>query len=174
MKLGNAGALLVIGSGGIVSATSGSVQIFLGTGATGGGTLASSAPWSTSLSITLTGSLPTNIDASAGTISLNGTLSGTGGLQEIGSGVLVLGGTNTYGGGTTVAGGTLIATNNEAFLDGSNLTVGNAMAFAPVVPMSAPQAAAPVSPVPEPGTLALAAAGVLALVGLGLRRRKKA
>ena len=165
VKLGNAGALLVIGAGGIVSATSGSAQIFLGTGATGGGTLASSAPWSTALSITLTGSLPTNIDASAGTISLDGTLSSTGGLQEVGSGVLVLGGTNTYTGGTTVASGELIATNSEAIEDGTDLSVGAGLsAFGAVVPVQASGAAAAqaVATVPEPGALMLlAAAGTL-------------
>ena len=148
-------------------------RIFLGISSTGGGTLASSAPWSTTLAMSVTGSVPTNIDASAGTISLDGTISSTGGLKEIGSGVLVLGGTNTYTGGTTVAGGELIATNNEAIQDGTNVFVGNDLgAFGTIEPSAASlPAAGGTSPVPEPGTLALvAAAGAAVLV---LRRRER-
>jgi fibronectin-binding autotransporter adhesin len=172
VELGNAGSLLVIGSGGIVSASSGSIQVILGTG-TGGGTLASSAPWSTTVPLTLGGLLPTSIDASAGTISLDGTLSGGGGLKEIGSGLLVLGGTNTYTGGTTVASGELMATSNEAIEDGTNVFVGSDLgAFGTVVPSSTGlPTAGGTSPVPEPGTTALvAAAGAAALV---LRRRRR-
>jgi autotransporter-associated beta strand protein len=97
-------------------------------------------------------------------------------ITETGSGTLVLTGTGTftegpngYAGGEVVAGGTMIVTNPAAVADGSNLTVGNAGAFpAPVVPSSA------VSPVPEPGTIALAAAGAMMLLGFGVRRRRKA
>ncbi len=51
----------------------------------------------------------------------------------LGGGELVLSGSNTYSGGTTVSGGTLIATNCDALADGSDLTVGNPAAFAPLV-----------------------------------------
>ena len=171
VNLGDAGSLLTIGAGGIVSATSGTAQFNLGV-STGGGTLASSAPWSTTVPLTLGGSSPTIIDASAGTISLDGTLSGGGGLKEIGSGLLVLGGTNTYTGGTTVASGELIATNNEAIQDGTSVFVGNDLgAFGTIVPSAASflATAGATSPVPEPGTMALVAgAGAAVLV---LRRR---
>ncbi len=155
VALGNAGSRLVIGAGGIVSATSGSLQVLLGSG-----TLASSAPWSTTVPMTLNGLSATNIDASSGTINLGGSLSGAEGLQEIGSGVLVLSGTNVYLGGTTVASGTLIATNNEAFADGSNLTVGNAALFGTV--SEAPASPAAPAAVPEPATWALVAAAAIA------------
>ena len=63
VKLGDAGSLMVIGSGGIVAASSGSLQVLLGSG-----TLASSAPWSTTVPLTFNSGATTNIDASAGTI----------------------------------------------------------------------------------------------------------
>ncbi len=96
-------------------------------------------------------------------------------LAVTGSGTLVLSGTNTYTGGTTVSGnGTLILTNNEAVADGTSLAVGDpsllALLHAAVVP--APVAAATVTPVPEPGTLALLAAGAMA-AGWKIRRRRK-
>ncbi len=81
---------------------------------------------------------------------------------NVSGGSLTLSGTNTYTGGTTVDGGTLIVTNNEAIEDNSNLFVGNALTlFGGVIPAgtSVSQVASPAgAPVPEPGTLALAAA----------------
>ena len=82
-------------------------------------------------------------------------------------GTLTLSGTsNSYSAGTFVEDGTLIATNTGAIADGTNLTVGDAGQFpAPVIPAAAinggqSAAAPPVSPVPEPGALALLAAAV--------------
>jgi autotransporter-associated beta strand protein len=105
------------------------------------------------------------IDGTTQTISSE--ILGTQGLLKSGSGTLVLSGTNSFTGGTTVADGTLVLNASEALADGTSLTVGDASAFlAPVVPPPA----APVSPVPEPGTLGLlAAAGLLLAV---YRRRK--
>ncbi len=97
------------------------------------------------------------------------------GLLLTGSGTLFLSGTNTYGGGTAVENGTLIATNPSALADGSNLFVGAAGSFfAPVVPAAQIPASSTsaVSPVPEPGTLALLAAGAVAMAGT-LRRKKR-
>ena len=105
----------------------------------------------------------------SGTIQNSNSAAGVLALTVVSGGTLTLTGTNTYLGGTTVADGTLIVTNREAIADGTSLTVGNASAFpAPVVPMSAPSAAA-VTPVPEPGTLALLAAGVAVAI---LRRNR--
>ena len=78
-------------------------------------------------------------------------------------GSLTLSGTNAYSGGTTVSGsGMLVATNDEAFEDGSNLYVGNySFPFGTVVTagesasQTAVQGAA--AAVPEPGTLTLCA-----------------
>jgi autotransporter-associated beta strand protein len=116
----------------------------------------------------------------AGTLTL-GALNDSGTaatITETGTGTLILTGTGTfttgpngYAGGETVASGTMIVTSAAAIADGSNLIVGNAGAFAPVVPGNV-QSAAPVSSVPEPGTVALAVAA-MALVGFVVRRRRK-
>ena len=95
---------------------------------------------------------------------VDGDVSGLSLMSDFGSGTLVLSGTNSYMGGTTVNSGTLIATNSHAIADGTSLSVGDpgllSMLPAPVVPSAAVAAAAPasISPVPEPGTLALLAA----------------
>ena len=86
-------------------------------------------------------------------------------LTLTGPGTLYLSGTNTYSGGTTVAGGELVVTTAASLLAGSSLTVGNSAAFAPVIPN-----ASAVSPVPEPGTLALLIAGA-ALLAMNRSRR---
>jgi autotransporter-associated beta strand protein len=109
----------------------------------------------------------------AGSQSATYSIVGTGSLTKLGAGELILSGTNTYTGGTTVAGGTLVATNNEALADGSSLTVGNASFFpAPAVPAPGVSAeASTVAPVPEPGTLPLAAAAIAgAVLWRGCRR----
>lgn len=105
----------------------------------------------------------------------SGSISGAGmALTKIGSGTLILSGSNTYSGGTYVENGTLIVTNNEGLADGSNLTVGNATEFAPVVSDLAANNLAG-SSVPEPGTLALFTTAVCSAAvyhRLRLRRKK--
>jgi fibronectin-binding autotransporter adhesin len=82
-------------------------------------------------------------------------------LALTGPGTLVLTASNNYMGGTSVYDGTLIATNVNAIASGTNLSIGDptllTMLPAAVVPMSAPTAAPAITPVPEPGTLALLA-----------------
>ena len=111
------------------------------------------------------------------TISGNISQSGTRSLTLAGPGTLTLSGTNNFTGGAIVSDGTLILNNNEALADGTSLTVGDASAFAPVVPaatiaagsgLSAPAIAA----VPEPGTLAMLAAGAVMLAIYRKRRHK--
>ena len=95
---------------------------------------------------------------------------------DLEGGTLTLSGTNTYTGGTLVNNAELILTKPSAIEDGTNVTVGDLTQFpAPIIPSSpvSSQAAAAsaVAPVPEPGTLALLAAG--AVIGVvALRRRK--
>ena len=99
-----------------------------------------------------------------------------------GAGTLYLSGTNTYTGGTTVANGTLIATNSD-WVDptgiGTSLFVGNDLsAFGGVISADATSrasqaAASPaITPVPEPGTLALLVAGAAVAAWLWKSRQK--
>ncbi len=86
------------------------------------------------------------------------------GLTLTGSGTLVLSGTNTYSGGTLVEDGTLVIASNEAIPTGSNLIVGNPLAFGSVAVAagSIPAPADAVAAVPEPGTSILLVAGLIA------------
>jgi autotransporter-associated beta strand protein len=92
---------------------------------------------------------------------------------KLSGGTLTLTGSNTYTGGTTVNNGTLIVKDVQGLADGSSLTVGNPLAFPPMPAAAVPSAAAAsaVAPVPEPGTLALLAAGAAAALWYGRRRR---
>jgi fibronectin-binding autotransporter adhesin len=119
------------------------------------------------------------------TYSNSGTLSGPGGLSLTGDGTLVLSGTNSYAGSTFVESGTLVLTNNEALAEGSSLTIGDASAFtsdggatsavAASSGLNEPLAAFPaITPVPEPGTLVLVVAGVVAGLATWRRRRNRA
>jgi hypothetical protein len=122
------GGTITIDFGGIVS-DDGLYQINLG-----GGTVAASSSWSSSLNMNLTnlnGSVTFNPSGSV--ITLSGTLTGNGGLNVAGGGVLDLAGTNSsYTGDTTVStGSTLqidVAGNSAStfrLVDGALLTLNN-------------------------------------------------
>jgi fibronectin-binding autotransporter adhesin len=137
-------------------------------GGTGAAT-ASIVNGSTSPVISLASSSSVNVDPNV-TLTIGLTIgdqqSGPTALTEIGGGTLVLAGSNTYTGGTDVERGTLIVTNAYGLENGTSLIVGPdaSSIFAP--------AAAAVTPVPEPATLALLAAAVCgAAVRRFLRRR---
>jgi autotransporter-associated beta strand protein len=100
---------------------------------------------------------------------LGGHLTGPGGLIKTGLGTLVLSGTGDYLGGSAVAQGTLVVTNRRAIADGTSLTVGNAALFSPS-PIVLAGLSEPVTPVPEPGTIALLAGGLA--VAISVRRRR--
>ena len=96
---------------------------------------------------------------------------------------MILSGTNSYSGATEVLAGTLYLTNSEALPGGTSLTVaaGGALIFDPSITAAPGEttsgAATPravVAAVPEPGTLALWAAGALmaALGGMPSRGRQ--
>ena len=88
-------------------------------------------------------------------------------LAKTGGGTLVLSGSNDYSGGTLVTDGSLIVDTATGLPDRSSLTVGSAAAFAPVIPSPGAPGA---SPVPEPSTLGLLAAGA-ALMAIYRKRR---
>jgi fibronectin-binding autotransporter adhesin len=74
----------------------------------GGGTLQASAPFSTTLPMTLTGiGGNANVNTAGNAVTLSGPLSGLGGLNKLGTNTLTLSGANTYTGNTTVSAGTL-------------------------------------------------------------------
>lgn len=105
---------------------------------------------------------------SGATLVISGNLSesSTGeSLTLAGPGTLVLTGSNTYTGGTDVAAGTLEILSSSSLLDRSDLTVGSSTAFASANPI-----AAAIASVPEPGTLAMLAAGA-ALMTIYRKRR---
>jgi autotransporter-associated beta strand protein len=88
-------------------------------------------------------------------------------LVKTGNGVMVLSASNNYTGGTMVKDGTLIVTNASAIVDGTTLILGDPLA----IPTSiVPSAAAVVTPVPEPASLALLVA--TAIAGAGIARRR--
>jgi autotransporter-associated beta strand protein len=86
------------------------------------------------------------------------------GLALTGSGTLVLSGTSSYSGGTSVEAGTLVLTDPGALAGGSSLTVGASAAqyfdLSLGAVASPADSAAAAAAVPEPGTLALLAAGL--------------
>jgi fibronectin-binding autotransporter adhesin len=109
----------------------------------------------------------------AGNITVASDVSlGSGTLTMDGGGQLTLAGANTYDGGTVVDAGTLISASPAALPVGSNLIVGQGAAaiFAPLAGQAVSTAQGEIVAVPEPGTLALAAAGLF--MGLCLRRKK--
>ena len=109
------------------------------------------------------GTLAALIVSGSATATFSGNINDAGGgisLEKAGTGKLVLSGTDSFAGGTTVAGGTLIVMQSEGLADRSNLTVGSASFFAASVvssPVGQENIAAAVVPVPEPGSLVLAA-----------------
>ena len=148
--------------------------------------------------VTLTGTAAA-IDVSGfnDTLTLAGLVTGSGGLTLTGPGRLVLANTagNTYNGDTNVTTGTLLAEADNALSPNSNLVIGDGASvildfgaggsgdalpgFAAPLPAAAASTPVPalapggVATVPEPGALALLLAGVLASVGLLLRRQSK-
>ena len=108
---------------------------------------------------------------------ISDTANGPLGFAVVG-GVVTLGGVNTYTGGTMVVGGGELIVNNPGEIPGAspNLYVGEygelaTLAYpAPIIPsLAAPSA---VAPVPEPGTLGLAAAACIVAL-LAVRRQRR-
>jgi len=111
------------------------------------------------------------------TFGASSSILGNGPLTMNGTGTLVLSGTGNYNGGTFVNAGILAATTSTALPDNQSLTVGagGTLIFDPSYSASpviaSPVSSLAVSPVPEPGTLALLLAGLV--VGFSVWRRGK-
>jgi autotransporter-associated beta strand protein len=136
------------------------------------GTLRASATFATSVPMTVGAGGRATIDTHGYAVTLSGGINGLGSLIKTGSGTLVLSGTNTYTGGTTVADGKLIVTNPQSLASGTDLTVGNALAFpAPIVADEALPGGFSSSSVPEPGSCMLLAASALATAFYVQRQR---
>ena len=113
------GGTLTVGTGGIVNEGTGPAAVNLG-----GGTLAASGTWSSTLAMTLTGTNGnTTFDTAANTITLGGVLSGSGGLAKAGGGELVLSGANTFVGAAAVNAGRLRAASAGALPTTAAVTV---------------------------------------------------
>jgi autotransporter-associated beta strand protein len=155
------GGLLVLSASGIVSG-SGAVKFNFG-----GGTLSAVGPWTSSLSMNLSGAGgPATVEVTGGSIGLFGILSGSGGLEKAGPGTLILSGSDSYTGGTYVNSGTLIVAAGSGLPDGTSLAVGAGATLIfdlPVAGSPVTDAAAGAA-VPEPATLWLLMAGAAMLV----------
>jgi autotransporter-associated beta strand protein len=139
-----------------------------------GGTLEACGDFSSTASLNLgTPGGDAMIFTSDNTATFSGSLCGPGNLIHDGNGTLILSGTNTYSGGTTVADGRLIIMNPNSMQSGTDLTIGNAAAFtaAPIVAGDVLLDGRSVSPVPEPGSIAIVAAAALFGAGYGIRRK---
>ncbi len=140
--------------------SSGSVTLYNGSGSATIAVLSGTSTFNATTTLNLAGS--TTVNPSAGAqLTINGAIAGGNPITLDGPGTLVLGGSSQFGGGLIVDNGTLIVANVAALADGLSLTVGSTAAFpAPLasdVALSA--SASSVSPVPEPGTLALFVVG---------------
>ena len=88
----------------------------------GGGTLQSTASFTSNRNVTLIGAGTFNTNA-ATTLTLGGAITGSGSLTKSGTGTLTLTGTSTYTGTTTISAGTLQAGATNAFSSASAHTV---------------------------------------------------
>ena len=121
--------------------------------------------------------------------SVNEITTGTGVVALTDAGTLILSGSNNFS-NMVVTNGTLVLTNNEALAAGSSLTIGDASAFAggpgganagaissglnePLADHAYMVPAPSITPVPEPGTLVLVMAGVVAGLTTWRRRRNR-
>jgi fibronectin-binding autotransporter adhesin len=122
-----------------------------------------------------------NVVPSASVLTIASDIQGSSPLTKTGAGSLVLIGVDSYTGGTSVLAGTLEVGTANSLPVGGALTIGAggamvaesglAAATASGLPNAAAANVAPATPVPEPGTISMLAAGAIAGLALCLRRR---
>jgi len=112
------------------------------------------------------------LDVAGGKASFSGPVEGNIRLKKTGPGTQSLSGVNTYGGGTEVAEGVLEIAGPYAVPSGGALVIGRGatVVFAPDLVLNGTKAAA--TAVPEPGTLAILAAGTWGAALLIMRCRR--
>jgi autotransporter-associated beta strand protein len=111
------GGKIIIGSGGIRCNDYAVINL-------GGGIIESSAPWSCSKNITLTGdSGNATFSTLGGNITLSGKLSGAGGFSVDGNSTVTISATNTFAGAATVKSGRLEVEVSSSLGSSSNVTV---------------------------------------------------
>ncbi len=149
-----------------------------------GGNAATIGPLSGAGNIALGDGALTVNSTTGNNTTFSGTISGAGTFTKFGPATLVLAGSdNTYGGGTYIDAGTLVVNNSGAVPNDSSLTVrpGGTFIFDPSVTApsvsgatlggASAQRMTGVEAVPEPGTLALFAAGGIVAAASAWRRR---
>ncbi|MEI8376441.1 MAG: autotransporter-associated beta strand repeat-containing protein [Planctomycetota bacterium] len=141
---------------------------------------------SSTTDLTLASSTNMDVQGSASRLKIVGNIGeiGVRSLTKLGTGTLILSGTNSYSGGTVVTAGTVYQIKRESLPNNGSLTIGAGATFiydpnclnagsivflTSSMTISSPLA---VSPVPEPSTLALLVAGVVAGLGAWRKRRK--
>jgi len=173
VNLGGSSTMVLNNGSGTFTQTAGvldmgtSAALSAGTVQINGGTLLADGPGAT-----ISASLVYDSPAAS---TYQGVLAGAGNslLVNNPAAMLVLSGSNTYLGGTTVESGTLVVNNSGAIMGGASLTVGagGTFIFDPSVSGAVVAAAAAgVTAVPEPGTLALLAVALVVMTGAWRKR----
>ena len=118
------GGALYLGSGGLVKGSGDTPNITLDNG-----TVGATAPWSSSLPLTLTYTGGTNFDTTGGNITLSGAISGSGGMTIVGGNVLILGTgavlASSFSGSVVVNNGTLEANGTANSTNPTGTALGN-------------------------------------------------
>jgi autotransporter-associated beta strand protein len=115
------------------------------------------------------GSTPSITVTDGSTQEIDSTIAGTQGVFTSGPGTLILGGSNTFTGSLDVNEGTVVLNGANALAAGSSLLIGSTSSLTSLLSAQSIPASPPspvnLAPVPEPGSLSLLAAAVIAVLG---------